>query len=271
MTANSTEAVNPPVPDPSIAEDTAGGRMNSMSDFTLDLGFFEGPLDLLLYLIREHEVDIWEFRVAPITEQYLDYLKRLEEMDVYVASEFIVMAAYLLQLKSRMMLPGARDDEEGEAPPEADPGYALKFQLHRLREFKRLAGWLSGKRERTEGEFWRTGNLREGMELEGLVDIGDFDLFNLITLYRAVLVRTAPVKPVQVTRERKSVEERVRELLESGLLNRGKRTRLSTLTGQAPSIPEVVVTFLALLELARLGRVRLHQAHPDEELKVTFR
>jgi segregation and condensation protein A len=245
--------------------------MDTLSDFTLDLGFFEGPLDLLLYLVREQEVDIWEFKVARVTEQYLEYLRRLEEMDIYVASEFIVMAAYLIQLKSRMMLPGAIVDEDGEVPLDADPGYALKFQLHRLQEFKRLASWLDERREESEGEFWRRGNLREGMELDYLVDVGDFDLFDLITMFRAVLVRTAPVTPVQVRRERKSVEERIRELLESGLLNRGRKTKLSLLTGERPTVPDVVVTFLALLELARGGRVRLYQDHPDEELSVTFR
>jgi len=262
-----TEPIQPAPPDPN----SIAARMDTLSDFTLDLGFFEGPLDLLLYLVREQEVDIWEFKVARITEQYLIYLRHLEQMDVYVASEFIVMAAYLLQLKSRMMLPGAQEEESGEAPPEADPGYALKFQLHRLKEFKRLASWMSDRRDETEGEFWRRGDLREGIELDYLVDVGDFDLFDLITLFRAVLVRTTPVKPVQVRRERKSVDERIRELLESGLLNRGERTVFRRLTGETPTIPDVVVTFLALLELARAGRVKLHQNHPDDELSVTFR
>lgn len=229
-------------------------------DYKVDLEVFEGPLDLLLYLIRREEVDIYDIPIEKITTQYLAYLDVMRMLDLNIAGDFLVMAATLMMIKSRMLLPveaRAADDEPDENW--VDPRLDLVRQLIEYKKFKDAAAKLLEK-ETLRGEAFVFGGDKptfDKSEADAGLVLADIGLFELLTAFQEVLERI-PVNPFdQIEPIRWSVPDKM-ELIIS-CTKGGQRLYFSKLFTAESHRIEVIVTFLALLELLRLRQICLHQ------------
>jgi segregation and condensation protein A len=236
--------------------------------YEVRLEAFQGPLDLLLHLIREHEIDIYDIPIAQITEQYLEYLEFMESLDLALAGEFLEMAATLIRIKVQMLLPSVT--EEGEE--EEDPRQQLVRKLVEYRKFKEVAGRLSTWEED------RRQHVPRGVDVEGFRDpdaealeteelLRDVTLFDLVDGLREVLSRVPKRIDVhQVDLEHVTVEEQM-ERIRSTLREAGSVSFVSLFVSSS-SRTEVVTTFIALLELIRLGFVRATQKRVFGEILI---
>ena len=234
------------------------------TDYKVKLDVFEGPLDLLLYLIKQDEIDIYDISLERITSQYLDYLQAFKELNIEVAGEFIVMAANLIYLKSRSLLPRDQQPPEEDAG-EDDPRWELIRQLIEYKKFKEAAAELNMRSLEQERIFVReAGSMSALQEPLRLDEVG---IFQLISAFQTVLKRMEARQDVQeIFSERFSVSEKIDSILQH--VAAGTRVRFSDLFRAAASRIEVVVTFLALLELIRLKQVRAIQKSVFEEIEI---
>jgi segregation and condensation protein A len=219
---------------------------------------FEGPLDLLLHLIKKNEMDIYDIPVAEITAQYLTYLDAMQSLNLDVASEFLVMAATLIHIKSRLLLPQAAEDEPAEEEEE-DPRAELVRRLLEYQRYKAAAGALDEMPQLGRDLFARAAPAAEPQvaeeEATGFEAVG---LYDLVAAFRRIL-QEAPQEVVhEVLAERLSVTDRVNGIL--GQLSGRESLAFGELFTARPERQEVVVTFLAMLELVRLRLVRLLQS-----------
>lgn len=223
------------------------------SPIKVTLPVFDGPLDLLLHLIRRDEINIYDIPIAHITEQYLGYIGMMRLLDLEVAGEFLVMAASLMRIKARMLLPPApgqaEEDEEG------DPRDELVRQLLEYRQFKEAAGRLQGA-EDTRRRLFERGYVPPvgGDEPPELAPVS---LFTLIDVLKDVLARVGEEFFHEVILEEVSLEEKI-NLIEDELQSRG-RVLFRDLLERFPRRMHAVVTLMATLELARLGRLAVRQ------------
>ena len=229
-------------------------------DLELHLAAFDGPLDLLLYLIREQKLDILDLPMADVTRQYMDYLLLMEELNLEIAAEFVAMAAQLLQIKSRLMLPRPPADD-GEEDPRED----LIQRLLEYQQVKAAAQVLSGREAQ-----WHNVVFAPGLDLQEHAKVEEepirATLFDLLGAYREALKKFLPPPPVEVRTAPKSLDQRIQEVLSA--LTSGGWQPFSGLLAVARSREELVLTFLALLEMARTGRVRLVQSELFGEIRV---
>jgi len=227
------------------------------SGYTVKLPVFEGPLDLLLHLIRQNEVDVTDIPIALIGEQYLAYIELMHELDIDVAAEYLVMAATLALIKSRMLLPPDEEEEEAE---EFDPRAELVARLLEYQRFKEAADTLSQRRLLGRDIFPALGAAPQAVpDADREIDV---DLFELIEAFRQVLeealeadrVHNVETENITVRDCMVSVMERLEhvESLEFMELFRSS-------SGILPSRPMLVATFLAILELARLTALHIFQ------------
>jgi segregation and condensation protein A len=235
------------------------------TDYKVKLEVFEGPLDLLLYLIKQDEIDIYDISLERITSQYLEYLQAFKELNIELAGEFIVMAANLIYLKSRSLLPRDQQPPEEDAG-EDDPRWELIRQLIEYKKFKEAAAELHLRVLEQESMFVReTGS---SPALQEPLRLGDVGIFQLISAFQTVLKRIEARQDMQeIFSERFSVSEKIDAILQR--VGTGACLRFSDLFGAAASRVEVVVTFLALLELIRLKQVRAVQKNVFEEIEIT--
>jgi segregation and condensation protein A len=235
------------------------------ADYKVKLEVFEGPLDLLLYLIKQDEIDIYDISLERVTSQYLEYLQAFKELNIELAGEFIVMAANLIYLKSRSLLPRDQQPPEEDAE-EDDPRWELIRQLIEYKKFKDAAAELHLRALEQESIFVRdSGSCLVVQEPLRLADVG---IFQLISAFQSVLKRMEARDDVQeIFSERFSVSEKIDSILQR--LANGSGLRFSDLFGAATSRVEVVVTFLALLELIRLKQVRAIQKNVFEDIEIT--
>ena len=240
-------------------------------EYKVDLDVFEGPLDLLLYLIRRDEIDIYDIRIEHITTQYLSYLEMMRMLDLNIAGEFLVMAATLMVIKSRLLLPVESRAEDGEAPEEGvDPRLDLVRQLIEYKKFKDAAARLLA-RETLQAERFGYGGTVEhadgaGVEPEARA-LGDVGLFDLLTAFQEVLAR-APLEPLgHLEPIRWSVPDKMESILDA--IRRREAVAFSRLFHPASQRGEVIITFLALLELLRLRQVAISQHAPFTEIIIT--
>jgi segregation and condensation protein A len=232
------------------------------SDVKLRLPVFEGPLDLLLHLIRVNELNIYDIPIVEITRQYDAYLFLMRELDLHVAGEYLVMAATLVHIKSRTLLP----KPPAGVPAEEDPRADLVRQLVEYEKFKLAAENLRSLEERREDVFLRAGDPLAPYEGESLLTVS---LFDLIGAFRAVLESATSMRAIEIAREELSIAEKV-EWLQS-ILSGGKAVVFQDLLKGLRGRAEMVVTFLALLELIRLGRVQAAQRSPAGEILLVPR
>ena len=224
--------------------------------FPVKLDVFEGPLDLLLFLIRKHEVDIHDIPIALITQQYLDAIELMKELNLDVAGEFIVMAATLIHIKSKMLLPRPETAAavEGE---EEDPRDALVRRLLEHEKFKAAAGLLH-EREQLRAAQWQRPDERvaaiAGDEYEPELEV---DLFSLLSAFQAVVQRAKLRPKVLLPPEQMPVEVRIEQLLVR--LSETEACGFEDLFADCNDRGGLIVTFLALLEMIRLKLVRVFQ------------
>ncbi len=235
------------------------------SEYKVKLEIFEGPLDLLLYLIKKDELDIYEISLERITRQYLEYLQAFKELNIDVAGEFVVMAANLIYLKSRSLLPVDQQPPEEDAE-EDDPRWDLIRQLIEYKKFKEAAAQLQVRQLEQERIFVREPN---GMEhvLAAPFRLGEVGIFQLINAFQAVLKRIdARENLEEVFGEHYTVSDKIEWILQR--VGDGVPLRFSELFASMASRVEIVVTFLALLELIRLHQVSARQADPFDEIEI---
>jgi segregation and condensation protein A len=221
--------------------------------FEIKLDAFEGPLDLLLHLIREHQINILDIPIATITDAYLERLARMQELDLDVAGEYLLMAATLIHIKSKMLLP---PDEmaEGEEPEPEDPRTELVSRLLEYQKFKDAAQTL-GLLESEAALLYRRGAQQLELEVEGPLETSMFDL---LQAFRSVLAKAETVVPLEITPEELNVGQCVVSLVDR--LAAESPLEFSRLFDQASRRVEIIVTFLALLELLRRRLATVRQA-----------
>jgi len=237
--------------------------------YEVRLSAFEGPLDLLLHLIHENRVSICDIPIAQITAQYLEYISFMESLDLSLAGDFLEMAATLIRIKAQMLLPAPI--EEGEA--EEDPREQLVRKLVEYRKFKEAALSLSRSEEERREHFARGSDPKayadltdEGLETEEF--LRDVTLFDLVDALREVLSRIPQRIDVhRVDVERVTVEEQM-ERIRATVRERGGVT-FASLFEDSPTRVQIVTTFIALLELIRLGAVAVAQDRAFGEIMVS--
>lgn len=226
----------------------------------LHLSSFDGPLDLLLHLIRESKLDILDLPMAEVTRQYMEYLHLMEELNLEIAAEFVAMAAHLLQIKSRLMLPRPPADEGLE-----DPREELVQKLLDYQSVKEAAQKLAQcEQEQAKVAYVKGLDITEHARVED--EPIRATLFDLLGAYRDALKRLLPPPPVEVRTQPKTIEQRIQELLAT--LDDQDWHPFDALLAKVISRDDVVLTFLALLELVRLGKISLSQVGVFGEIRV---
>jgi segregation and condensation protein A len=225
-------------------------------EWRVELPVFEGPLDLLLHLVQLNEVAITDIPVARICDQFHEYLGLMEELNLDIAGEYIYEAAELIHLKSRMLLPQS-PRRAGE--PEEDPREVLVQRLLDYRRIKEAAQTLAEVHALRQGIWWRQAPPPDLPAEEAEVDLGEVSLFDLLTALRGALDRfhREHPSPLRLARENFSVRGQIERLL--GRLSRGRPYDLLADLKALSCRAEAIAAFLAVLELARLALVRLHQ------------
>ena len=217
---------------------------------------FEGPLDLLLHLIKKNEINIYDIPVAMIAQQYLAYLEAMEELNLNVAGDFLVMAATLLQIKSMMLLPvdeTVDDDEDGP-----DPREELVRRLLEYKAYKEAARQLDDQEKVWREIFWREQALSVEEEVEEDLPLDNVSLFDLVDALKDVLERNPASRLLEIVPDNLTVRERMNLILET--LEGKDSVSFAALFEGSSHRMVVVVTFLALLELMRLRVARVFQA-----------
>ena len=234
------------------------------TDYKVKLEIFEGPLDLLLYLIKRDELDIYDISIERITRQYLEYLQAFKELNIDVAGEFVVMAANLLYIKSRSLLPVDQQPPEEEAE-EDDPRWELIRQLIEYKKFKEAAAQLHDRALEQENIFVRGGiSTPEGVRPLLLGEVG---IFQLINAFQNVIKRVEAREELQqIFGENYTVSDKIETIL--ARVSEGGALKFSELFAEMASRVEIVVTFLALLELIRLKQVRAIQPGQFGEIEI---
>lgn len=236
------------------------------ADYKVRLDIFEGPLDLLLYLIKKDEVDIHTISIERITKQYLDYIDTFKMLNIDLASEFIVMAANLMYIKSRTLLPKSVQPPE-EDMEEDDPRWELIRQLIEYKKFKDAAGFLSRKETEQEDFFAHMPEKKAPPVEEADEPLPDVNIFDLIRAFQNVLKRFEESTDLgDIVDDRYTVSDKIEFLL--GELEPGKSMKFSTLFVEATSKTEVIVTFLAVLELMKMNQFRIRQDQILGEIEV---
>ncbi len=238
-------------------------------EYKVNLEVFEGPLDLLLYLIRREEVDIYNIPIAHIARQYMDYINMMRLLDLDIAGEFIVMASTLMMIKSRMLLPvESRSTDEGLDEDWVDPRLDLVRQLIEYKKFKDVAQDLEA-REMMQGEafmFGGDGPIFEKGAVDATHAMGDIGLFDLLTAFQQVLARAPDTSFGHIEPILWSVPEKMDYI--QALTEQQDHVRFSRLFNPESHRNEIIVTFLALLELLHMHQVILHQNAAFHEILI---
>jgi len=227
--------------------------------YEIKLDIFEGPLDLLLYLIRKNEIDIYNIPIALITEQYLEYLDIMRSLNLDLAGEYLVLAATLIHIKSRLLLPPVEGEEEGEEGE--DPRTELVRQLLEYQAFKEAALSLEGRPLLDRDVFTRgapaDGSAAEEQEEEAMIEVG---VFELVQAFRVIISGLDRSEDMAIDAEKMSLTDRINEIMER--LAEEKELTFTDLLGERTDRKRIVYTFLAILELMKLRMVRAYQLGP---------
>lgn len=230
-----------------------------MDAYEVKLEIFEGPLDLLLYLIKKEEMDIKEIKLSEITQEYLSYIQLMKELNLEMAGEFLVMASTLLQIKARMLLPSSSENVEAEEGP--DPRAELVAKLLEYQKYKEVAALLSQKEFDAREIYYRNV-----MPVFAEEDFSlDSTLFDLLDAFKDVL-KTASEEIKELLYEEIPLEQKVREILD--LLENKDCIQFHQVFSATHTRRELIVTFLALLELIRLKQVVAKQSESFGEIRI---
>jgi segregation and condensation protein A len=262
--------------------------MSEGTDYKVELDVFEGPLDLLLHLVKKHELDILDIPIGFVTDRYLEYLDAMGGLDLDVAGEYLVMAATLCHLKSRELLPGGDGDNDDDGDDEdrlegdgedVDPRADLIRRLLEYQKYKEAAGHL-GDRPVVGRNVWGRGAgtedaVAENVDADAIAPLAPFPVHKLIEAFDRILKRAKLKVSHDVLIDRLSVSQKIAELTDR-LEAEGSFTFSSMFSfvreGREASIEEVrheaVVTFLALLEMAKLRLIALQQPEGEDEIHI---
>lgn len=230
--------------------------------YRVQLKNFEGPLDLLLFFIKRDELDIYDIPISYITEQFLDYILLLEELDLDVASEFILMASMLMSIKAKMMLPRDESDDEGELD-ENDPRYELVQRLLEYKRYKEMAGKMSAIEDEAHKSHYRgyTGADEVDKQATGEA-LKDVTMFDLMTAFNNVLAEAKKQHtPHHVEKIEVTIEEQAEYVLER--LQKNGRTAFTAMCRELANKTKIVVTFLAILEMLKEHQINLYFESED--------
>ena len=241
------------------------GFESQLEDIKIRVESFEGPLDLLVHLIKKHQVDVYDIPIALITEQYLEYLDLMQELNLDVASEFLVMAATLIHIKSRTLLPRP-DPSQEDVEPEEDPRDVLVRRLLEHQKFKAAAELLHDRETLRSAQWTRPDSAIEAIAGEDYEPELEVDLYGLLSAFRLVLQRARERPPMMLPAEHLSIETRIEQLLER--LSETEACGFEDLFGDAATRPDMIVTFLALLEMIRLKLIRVFQAAQPGPIRI---
>ena len=233
-------------------------------NYQCNLDIFEGPLDLLLHLIKEQKMDIYDIRIAEITRQYLTYLDLLSELNLEMVGEYLVMAAELAKIKSKTLLPTSETEEDALAATGEDPRAELMRRLLENQRYKEAAFELRQKEYDQQQLFSRTGEVvLDNSEQELLIEANVFDL---LTAFQKVLKEKSFKKNYEIKITVLSVSDRIGDILE--ILNASESITFDSLFTTLNTKQEVIVTFLAILELMRMQLIRSQQARQFDVIRI---
>jgi len=246
------ETAPEPASVPAVVEERVAANV-----YSVKLPTFEGPLDLLLHLIEEHELNVMDIPIAFVAKKYVEYITLMEALNIDVASEYLVMAATLTHIKSKMLLPVVPTDQEDEAEVELDPRAELVRRLLEYQKYKHAAEQLSGNPVLGRDVFLRGV---PAPNVEGVAPLAGLSLFKLLDAFQGVLSRAKNVVDHQIDFERFSITDRINELSE--LLKTSGKVLFEQLFEGARGRADLIVTFLAILEMTRLRLTRVEQEGP---------
>ncbi len=223
--------------------------------YRVQLNNFEGPLDLLLFFIKRDELDIYDIPISYITKQYLEYINLMEELDLDVASEFILMASMLMSIKAKMMLP--REEEEGDEIDETDPRYELVQRLLEYKRYKEMAVKMSDLDEETRKRYMRGYPEADDVEQQATGEaLKDVTLFDLISAFRKVLTDIERQRVVHKVNKVEATIEQQSEFVLKNLTEKGRQS-FQSLCKELTNRVVIVVTFLAILEMIKEQQINL--------------
>ena len=246
----------PPVPpgEPAPAEEVFESQLDSIQ---IKLQSFEGPLDLLVHLIKKNQMNVYDIQISVITKQYLEYLNLLQDLNLDLASDFLVMAATLIHIKSKMLLPRP-ETAAGDPGDEEDPRDTLVRRLLEHQKFKAAAELLHEKEMLRSAQWGRPESRLEAIAGDDYEPEFEVDLFSLLSAFKQVLERARERPPVVLPAEQISIELRIDQMLER--LSETEACGFEDLFDDVASRGELIVTFLALLEMIRLKLIRVFQS-----------
>lgn len=236
--------------------------------YHVSLPAFEGPLDLLLHLCQKHELEILDIPISFITEKYLEYLAVMQMMNLDLASEYLLMAATLAHIKSKSLLPAPPPGQEDEVDlEEIDPREALIRRLLEYQKYK-LAGETLAARGIAGRDIFSRGTKLEEAAAEGLAPLAEVPLFSLVEAFQRVLSRAKVKVAHDIVADRITITDRIHQLYDK--LSVTRRAEFDQLfdTGEGVTRLDLVITFLAVLEMTRLRMMRLYQVEPLGPLHV---
>ncbi|HHV65817.1 MAG TPA: segregation/condensation protein A [Peptococcaceae bacterium] len=234
----------------------------------IELPIFQGPLDLLLHLIQQNKVDIYDIPIAVIADQFISTVKKMEALDMEITSEFLVLAAQLLYLKSRQLLPKPQKTDE-ELQLEEDMKQNLVERLVTYRAFKEVAAYLSSKEESSGSKYFREINLEEIMaKIKPPNPLTGISLADLLQAFKAVLQRVEKGEDLSLYVEAEDIpiELMITDIMRRMILN-PKGMKFTQLLRYRSRV-EIVVAFLALLELLKDGKLKAEQSSSDKEIFI---
>ncbi len=231
--------------------------------YKIKLELFEGPLDLLLYLVKRDQLNIYDIPIARVTEQYLAYLELMKFLDLNIAGEFLVMAATLMQIKSKMLLPAEESAETEEE--QLDPREELVRQLLEYERFKEIAEELR-KKEQNQQDIFKRPKVKESQIPAEAPAYFEASIFDLINAFSQALEETPKELFYDIIKDEFTIEEKIHDILHLLLLR--ATVGLSELFSQAKNKIEIIVTFLAILELIRLKEIIARQKELFGEIEM---
>jgi len=231
--------------------------------YEIKLDIFEGPLDLLLYLIKKNEIDIYNIPMAVITEQYLEHLEVLKSLNLDLAGEYLVMASTLIHVKSRMLLPV---EAEGGETEEADPRADLVRQLLEYQAFKEAALTLDRRILLGRDVFKREARPELEKTAEDDEDLVELDVFALVAAFQRIAANLRKEDIMEIETEKMSLSDMIHEIMER--LGEERDVSFMDLIGESPTRKRIIYTLLALLELVKIRLVRAFQAGPFGPIRI---
>ena len=247
-----------------VAPEPAHERPGADQEYRVALPVFEGPLDLLLHLIQKHELDILDIPIGFITERYLAYLRMMQNLAIDVASEYLVMAATLAHIKSKMLLPveptGQDDDADDE---DLDPRGDLIRRLLEYQKYKAAAADLDSRGALGRDVFPRGALVPESAGPAPLAEVG---VYALLDAFAKILDRSKIEPTHEIAFDRMTITERINQLVDA--MRDRRRMGFAEMIGELKTRFDVVITFLALLEMAKLRMLKLYQADPLADIHV---